>query len=307
MKINVGTRGSNLALIQTNLIVKHLKEKNPHLDFEIKVIKTKGDIILNVPLHKFNQSGIFSKEIETALLSKEIDLAVHSMKDMPSKHTKGLTFGAVPEGEDPRDVIVSNKDINSFEDLEGCIIGTGSVRRDFLLKKFVKNIEVKSIRGNIESRMKKIETENLDGVVLAAAGLKRANHENRISYYLDPKLFIPSPCQGILALQIREEDENLKSILKTVEHYETTIRAKAERAFLKTLGVGCEFPMGAYSEIDGDWMTLYAMYGDENGKFLLTTKGTAQISQAESLGISLAEELKKRALSIDSERKTTYE
>lgn len=304
MKIKVGTRGSNLALIQTNLVIKELKENNPHLEFEIKVIKTKGDIILNVPLHKFNDNGIFSKEIETALLNKEIDLAVHSMKDMPSRHTKGLTFGSVPKGEDPRDVIVSKKIINSLSDLEGCLIGTGSVRRDVQLKKFIKNIEVKSIRGNIESRMNKIETENLDGVMLAAAGLKRANYESRISCFLDPKLFIPSPCQGILALQIREEDEEIKNILKTIEHYETSIRAKAERAFLKKLGVGCEFPMGAYTEINDESMTLYAMYGDENGRFLLTTKGTAPISQAENLGIMLAEELIEKSHELSSERIT---
>ncbi|MDF2677912.1 MAG: porphobilinogen deaminase [Bacillota bacterium] len=298
MKIIVGTRGSNLALTQTNLVIKELKEKNPDLHFEIKIIKTKGDIVLDVPLHKLNANGIFSKEIEQALLNKEIDLAVHSMKDMPSKHTKGLIFGAIPKGEDPRDAVVSNKTINKLSDLEGCVIGTGSIRRDFQLRNLIKNIEVKGIRGNIESRMNKIETENLDGVILAASGLKRANYENRISYYFDPKIFIPSPCQGILALQIREDDEEINSILKTIEHFETTIKAKAERAFLRTLGVGCEFPMGAYSEINGESLTLHVLYGEESGKFMLNSKGTAHISEAENLGIKLAKELINKSLCL---------
>ena len=292
MKITVGTRGSNLALIQTNLIVNQLKEKNPDVSFKIKVIKTKGDIVLDVPLHKMNDKGIFTKEIENELLNHGIDLAIHSMKDMPSEHTTGLTFGAVPKGEDPRDVIVSKKVITSLSDLEGCLIGTGSISRRFQLLRLLNNVSIKDIRGNIETRMKKIDTENLDGVILAAAGLKRANYENRISYYFDPKIFIPSPCQGILALQIREDDEAIQSILKTIEDDGTTIRAKAERAYLKTIGGGCHLPVGAYTEIIKDKITMYAIYGDEECKQLLFEQGTADLSDAEKLGVEVAEKLK---------------
>lgn len=292
MKITVGTRGSNLALIQTNLIIKQLKEKNPDVEFEIKVIKTKGDIVLDVPLHKMNDKGIFTKEIEHDLLNHEIDLAIHSMKDMPSIHTPGLMFGAVPKGEDPRDVIVSNKPINSLSDLEGCLIGTGSISRKFQLQKLISNISVNDIRGNIETRMKKIEIENLDGVILAAAGLKRANYENRISYYFDPKVFVPSPCQGILALQIREDDEVIKDILKTIEDNETTIRAKAERAYLKEIGGGCHLPVGAYTEIIGDTITMYAIYGDDDCKYLVYEEGSKKLDDAEKLGKEIAEKLK---------------
>nr|WP_312577095.1 hydroxymethylbilane synthase [Sedimentibacter sp.] len=292
MKIVVGTRGSNLALVQTNLVVNQLKERNPDVDFEIKVIKTKGDIVLDVPLHKMNDKGIFTKEIENELLKHGIDLAVHSMKDMPSEHTDGLTFGAVPKGEDPRDVIVSNKVITSLSDIEGFVIGTGSISRRFQLLRLLNNISIKDIRGNIETRMKKIDTENLDGVILAAAGLKRANYESRISYYFDPKIFIPSPCQGILALQIRKDDEIIKRILKTIEDDETTIRAKAERAYLKTIGGGCHLPVGAYTEIIKDKITMYAIYGDEECKQLLFEQGTADLKDAEKLGVEIAEKLK---------------
>lgn len=299
MKIKVGTRGSNLALIQTNLVIKELKEKNPHINFEIIVIKTKGDIVLDVPLHKMNDKGIFTKEIELALLNHEIDLAVHSMKDMPSEHTKGLAFGAVPKGEDSRDIIVSKREIKSLADVEGLLIGTGSISRKLQLLNIVPNVSIKDIRGNIETRMKKIETENLDGVILAAAGLKRANYEDRISYYFDPKIFVPSPCQGILALQIREDDEDIKKVLKTIEDYETTIRARAERSYLKEIGGGCHMPIGAYSEIKKDEMTMYAIFGDENGKYMLNTQGTAPLSEAENLGKELAEKLKMEKLKYE--------
>lgn len=296
MKIKVGTRGSNLALTQTNLVIKELKEKNADIEFEIIIIKTKGDKILNIPLHKMNDKGIFTKEIELALLNHTIDLAVHSMKDMPSEHTEGLVFGSVPKGEDPRDVVVANKEIESINDLKGLTIGTGSISRKFQLLNLNQNITIKDIRGNIETRMKKIETENLDGVILAAAGLKRANYEDRISYYFDPKVFIPSPCQGVLALQIRENDENIKRILKTIEDPETTIRAKAERAFLKEIGGGCHMTIGAYSEIIKDDITMYVIYGDEDGKYMLNEVGSAKVYQAENLGTELAKRLKMEKL-----------
>ena len=292
MKIKVGTRGSNLALIQTNLVVNALKEKNPKLDFEIKVIKTKGDLVLDVPLHKMNDKGIFTKEIEHALLNGDIDLAIHSMKDMPSEHTKGLCFGAVPKGEDPRDVVVSNKEIKSLSDIEGLIIGTGSISRKLQLLNIIKDISIKNIRGNIETRMKKIETENLDGVILAAAGLKRAGYEDRISYYFDPEVFVPSPCQGVLALQIREDDDEIKKVLKTIEDFETSVRARAERSYLKEIGGGCHMPIGAYSVIFGDEITMHAIFGDENGKYMLSAEGKAPLAEAEDLGRKLAGKLK---------------
>ncbi len=299
MKIKVGTRGSNLALTQTKLVIEELKKKNPYIEFEIIVIKTKGDIVQDVPLHKMNDKGIFTKEIELALLNHTIDLAVHSMKDMPSEHTKGLIFGPVPKGEDPRDVIVSRREVKSINDLKGLLIGTGSISRKFQLMNLKQDISVKDIRGSIETRMKKIETENLDGVILAAAGLKRANYEDRISYYFDPKVFIPSPCQGILALQIREDDEKIRSILKTIEDVETTIRSKAERAYLRETGGGCHMPMGAYSEIINGEITMYVLYGDEDGRYLLIDKGSAPILEAENLGVKLATKLKREKLKYE--------
>lgn len=296
MKIKVGTRGSNLALVQTNLVVKELQKKNPDIEFEIIVIKTKGDIVLDVPLHKMNDKGIFTKEIELALLNHTIDLAVHSMKDMPSEHTEGLIFGPIPKGEDPRDVIVARRKIKSLNDLKGLLIGTGSISRKSQLVNLMQDISVKDIRGNIETRMEKIETENLDGVILAAAGLKRANYEDRISYYFDPQVIIPSPCQGILALQIREEDEKIRDILETIEDADTTIRAKAERSYLREIGGNCHMPIGAYSEITNNEITMYVLHGDEDGSYILKDKGSAPILEAESLGVRLAKKMKMEIL-----------
>lgn len=294
MKIVVGTRGSKLALIQTNWVVEELKKSNPHVEFEVKVIKTKGDLVTNVPLHKIGDKGLFTKEIEQELLDGVIDLAVHSMKDMPSTLPEGLKFASVPKREDPRDVLILRDGYTSIEDLpKGAKIGTGSKRRTYQLLNHRPDLEIIPIRGNIDTRIRKIQDENLDGVVLAAAGLIRAGLENRISYYLPADVVVPAPAQGALALEIRENDDKIEEIISHIKDEETEIQVAAERGFLKGVNGSCHVPMGAYCEIKGDRLRLTGLYGDEEGNKLIIKSKEGSVENANKLGLELAEEVLK--------------
>lgn len=292
MKIVVGTRGSKLALVQTNWVVEALKKVNPGIEFEVKVIKTKGDLVTHLPLHKIGDKGLFTKEIEQQLLNKEIDLAVHSMKDMPSVLPDGLKFASVPRREDPRDVLVLKDGYNTIEDLPmGAKIGTGSKRRTYQLLKYRPDLEIVPIRGNIDTRIRKIEDENLDGVVLAAAGLLRADLENRISYYLPTNIMVPAPAQGALALEIRENDSHMEEIISHIKDEATEIQVSAERGFLTGVNGSCHVPMGAYCEIDNDKLTLTGLYGNEDGTKLVVKSIEGKVSDANRIGYDLAKEV----------------
>ena len=267
MKIVVGTRGSKLALVQTNWVVDQLKKANPEIEFEVKIIKTKGDLVTHLPLHKIGDKGLFTKEIEQQLLDKEIDLAIHSMKDMPSSLPEGLKFASIPKREDPRDVLVLKEGYNDISDLpKGAKIGTGSKRRTYQLLKYRPDLEIVPIRGNIDTRIRKIEDENLDGIVLAAAGLNRAGLNHHISYHLPVDIMIPAPAQGALALEIREDDSNI--------------------------------PMGAYCEIKDNKLNLSGLYGDEEGNKLVIKSITGAIEEAEKIGFELAKNILKEYNSL---------
>lgn len=294
MKIVVGTRGSNLALVQTNWVVDQLKKANPDVEFEVKIIKTKGDLIKDLPLDKIGDKGLFVKEIEKSLLNKEIDMAVHSMKDMPSYLPKGLKFASSPKREDPRDVLIFKEGYKSIEDLpKGAKIGTGSKRRKYQLLKNRPDLEIVPIRGNIETRIKKIETENLDGVVLAASGLKRAGLEGKIDYYIPTDIMLPAPAQGILALEIRENDEETESIINSIKDDTTKVQIDAERGFLIGVNGSCHIPMGAYCDIDGDKIKLTGLYGDGDGKKIIIQSQEGNIEDAPKIGYELAKSVLK--------------
>lgn len=289
MKIIVGTRGSKLALVQTNWVVEKLKYANPGIEFEIKVIKTKGDLITHLPLHKIGDKGLFTKEIEQQLINKEIDLAIHSMKDMPSNLPKGLKFANVPKREDPRDVLVLKEGYNSVDDLpQGAKIGTGSKRRTYQLLKYRPDLEIVPIRGNIDTRIRKIEDENLHGVVLAAAGLIRANLQDKISYYIPTDIMVPAPAQGALAIEIREDDTYIEDIVSHIKDEITEIQIKAERGFLAGVNGSCHIPMGAYCEIKDDNIILTGLYGDEDGEKLIIKSLEGKAEDASDLGYELA-------------------
>ena len=294
MKLVVGTRGSNLALVQTNWVVDQLKKENPGVEFEVKIIKTKGDLIKDLPLDKIGDKGLFVKEIEKSLLDGEIDMAVHSMKDMPSYLPEGLKFAHSPKREDPRDALIFKEGYKSLDDLpQGARIGTGSKRRKYQLLKHRPDLEIVPIRGNIETRIKKIETEKLDGVVLAASGLRRAGLDDKIDYYIPTDIMLPDPAQGILALEIREDDKETEKIIDSIKDDITKIQIDAERGFLIGVNGSCHIPMGAYCEIEGEKITLTGLYGDGEGKKIVVQSQVGTLADAPKIGYELAKSVLK--------------
>ena len=294
MKLVVGTRGSNLALVQTNWVVDQLKKENPGVEFEVKIIKTKGDLIKDLPLDKIGDKGLFVKEIEKSLLDGEIDMAVHSMKDMPSYLPEGLKFAHSPKREDPRDALIFKEGYKSLDDLpQGARIGTGSKRRKYQLLKHRPDLEIVPIRVNIETRIKKIETEKLDGVVLAASGLRRAGLDDKIDYYIPTDIMLPAPAQGILALEIREDDKETEKIIDSIKDDITKIQIDAERGFLIGVNGSCHIPMGAYCEIEGEKITLTGLYGDGEGKKIVVQSQVGTLADAPKIGYELAKSVLK--------------
>lgn len=318
MHFTVGSRGSRLALAQTNWVCQKLKEKHPEAIFEVKIIKTKGDQILDKALDKIGDKGLFIKELEQELLAGTIDFAVHSMKDMPSQNTQGLCFAMTPLREDPRDCLILKSGYAKLEDLpKGAVLGTGSKRRIAQLRSIRPDLRFKAIRGNIETRISKIETEALDGVVLAAAGLHRLDLSHRITAYLEPETLIPAPAQGALAIQHRAADEKTKALLEDLGDPYSHVTATAERAFLEAIGGSCHIPVGAVATLKEGSMALYALYGSEDGKEvswegtqdfegLSLEKDLSQmIALADKLGKEAAEEVKMEMESL-SRQGTVY-
>jgi len=291
MKIVVGTRGSNLALRQTNMVIDMIKEKHPGVEFEVKIIKTKGDIIKDVPIDKIGGKEIFVKEIERELLEGTIDMAVHSMKDMPGKLPEGLKLSPPPIREDYRDVFVFREGIKSIEELpKGAKIGTGSKRRKYQILKYRPDLNIVPIRGNVETRIRKIEEENLDGVILAAAGIKRLglDLDSRI-FYINKEIMLPSPTQGILAIEIRDKDEKVESILKGIYHRETEIQATVERGFLTAVGGSCKVPVGCYCEVLEDKIIVEGLLGSEEGDILIRKSIVEDINEYKEAGEKLGQ------------------
>lgn len=254
-EIIIGTRGSRLALMQTQIVIKSLKKKLPHLNIKTKIIKTSGD------RGKLNSLGAFVGEIEKALLKKEIDLAIHSFKDMPSVLTPGLKFSAILKREDAREVLIFKKG-ESFDPQKNYVIGTGSPRRQLLLNHYYPHFKVVSIRGNVDTRISKIDFGQLNGVMLAAAGLIRIGMADRISEYLPINKFIPAPGQGALAVQTREDDTEMIELVTPLEDTKTRFCSLAERILLEEILAGCSIPLGAYAEcFNENEIKLIAFYG----------------------------------------------
>lgn len=289
MNIKLGTRGSRLAVTQANKIADSIKQLAPESAVEICVIKTSGDIMQDVSLLKIGGKGVFVKEIEEALLAKEIDLAVHSMKDVPTENPAGLMFAAILPRDDVRDVLVS-RDNRKMEFLpRGARIGTGSLRRSAQILAIMPDITIVPLRGNIDTRLKKIETENLTGVILAAAGLKRVGLAERISQYLPLETMLPAVGQGALGLQIRNDHVVLAEILAKLNHVPTAAEITAERSYLKALGGGCRLPIAAYAKVEGGQIALEGMVAALNGESIIRDKIKGAMEEAEELGNRLAE------------------
>lgn len=289
MNIKIGTRGSKLALTQANLVADSLKKINPRITAEICVIRTSGDIMQDVTLTKIGGKGVFVKEIEDALLSGTVDLAVHSMKDVPTEVPAGLAFAAIMRREDARDVLVSKNNTKMEFMPRGARIGTGSMRRAAQLLAVLPDLVIVPLRGNLETRLKKIETENLQGVILAAAGMKRLGLTEKISQYLPIETMLPAVGQGALGLEIRESDNDLRAILAKLNHAPTAAEITAERSFLLHLGGGCLLPIAAFGKFENDKLTLEGLVAAPNGESVIRDKVRGTVAEAEELGKSLAE------------------
>lgn len=294
MNIKVGTRGSKLALTQTNAVVESLKKAVPEIQVEICVIKTSGDIMQDVSLLQIGGQGVFVKEIEEALLSGSIDLAVHSMKDVPGDIPEGLTFAAILPREDVRDVLVSKGRIK-FEFLpKGAKIGTGSLRRGAQIKSILPDVNVIPLRGNIDTRLKKIETENLTGVILAAAGMKRLGYVETVTQFLPTEIMLPAVGQGALGLQVRKEDTKLAEYCGRLNHATTAAEVTAERSYLRALGGGCRLPIAAYGLLEGKRLTLEGLVAAPNGSSVIRDKVWGELREAEDMGRRLADMIMER-------------
>lgn len=297
--IIVGTRQSALALTQTGQAVELLKqlasEHGIECQFEIKKIVTKGDRILDVTLSKVGGKGLFVKEIEQALTDGEIDIAVHSMKDMPFELPEGLVVGAIPKREDARDALITRGGRSLDELPQGALVGTSSLRRASQLQHHRPDLRIESIRGNIDSRLRKLEEENFDAIMLAAAGLHRIGWQDRISSYLPPELCLPAVGQGALCIECRGSDAFVLDLLGKFQHEPTALAVRAERAFLGRLNGGCQVPLGAYASVenssgdDAPLLTLTGMVGTPDGVTML--KETASGNDPEALGALIAEKL----------------
>ena len=289
MHIKVGTRGSKLALAQTNSVIEALKKVAPEIEVEICVIRTSGDIMQDVSLAQIGGQGVFVKEIEEALLARSIDLAVHSMKDVPGETPEGLIFAAVMEREDARDVLVSRGNVKMEFMPKGARIGTGSLRRAAQIKAMLPDVSIMPLRGNIDTRLKKIETENLTGVILAAAGMKRMGYLEKITQYLPVELMLPAVGQGALGLEIRVQDTQLSELCAKMNDEQTAAEVAAERAYLRALGGGCRLPIAAYGLLEGKRLTLEGILTVPNGSTMIRDKVWWEIGQAEELGKKLAD------------------
>ncbi len=261
MHIKIGSRGSKLALWQSNYVGKQLQAKFPQVTYEIVVIKTKGDKIQDVSLRKIGDKGLFVKEIENQLLEGKIDMAVHSMKDMPSELPDSLMFSKIMKREDPRDVLVLKEASCLAELRQGAIIGTGSLRRAAQVKLLRPDVVIKDIRGNVDTRLQKLRDEAYDGIIMAAAGLKRVGLDSVITQYFTYDEMVPACAQGALAIELRENQVELMEMMNALEDAESHACVQAERFFLGSMGGSCHIPIGGYCEKVADGYVFRGVFG----------------------------------------------
>lgn len=291
MKIIIGTRASELALAQAHWVAARLKENHPEIEFVLKEIKTKGDKLLEVALSKIGDKGLFVKEIETALLAGEVDLAVHSMKDLPTFLEEGLEIGAITEREDVRDALISKRGLKLAQLPAGSLIGTSSLRRKAQLLSQRPDLKIVDLRGNLNTRFRKLEETDLDAIVLAAAGVKRLGWEERITEFLSPDWILPAVGQGALGIEIREKDDYIKSITQCLNSPTVFWSVLGERAFLRTLEGGCQIPIGCLGELKDGELTIRGVVASLDGKELLRKEIKGKLEDSELLGKELAQNL----------------
>ncbi|MGQ9584115.1 MAG: hydroxymethylbilane synthase [Anaerolineae bacterium] len=286
MRLIVGTRGSQLARLQTHWVVTRLRARFPDLEIEERVIQTQGDGVRDRPLRQIEGRGLFVRRIEEALLAGEIDLAVHSLKDLPTEMPAGLAIGAVPGREDPRDALVSRGGLPLAKLPAGAVVGTSSRRRAAQLLHLRADLTVRDMRGNVDSRLRKVEGGGYDAVVMAAAGLVRLGATSRVSQYFPVDEMVPAPGQGALAVEVREGDEPVTTLLAGLDAPAVRSAVEVERALLRVVGGGCALPVGGYAEVRAGCLHLTGMVGTPDGRVVV--KGTWSGETAG--GLALAEE-----------------
>ncbi len=292
--VRIGTRGSPLAVWQAEWVRSRLHALYPQYETELVKIKTTGDKILDVPLAQVGGKGLFVKEIETALLEGRVDLAVHSMKDMPAEIPQGLCFGAMPERENPLDVLISRNG-HSIKDLpKGARLGSSSLRRGAQVRHVRPDITVHPLRGNLDTRIRKLETEGLDAIIVAAAGVKRLGLKAYITEYLPEAIMLPAIGQGALAIETRDDDDSTLRLIAPLDHRETRLAVKSERAFLARLEGGCQVPIAGRAKIVGDELELTGLVAEVDGSVILRETIRGRVDQSEKLGVELANRLLKK-------------
>ncbi len=288
--ITIGTRGSALALWQANWVKSELEREYPGIVVTLKVIKTKGDKILDVPLAKVGGKGLFVKEIEDALLAGEIDLAVHSMKDVPTELPEGLKVAINPPREDPRDAFFSNSGKKLSEMAKGAVIGTSSLRRIAQILHAFPHLETRDLRGNVDTRLKKLERGEYDGIILAYAGVKRLGWSDKVTELIDPETSLPAIAQGALGIETRCDDDFTNQRLAFFQDATTALAVRAERSLLKTLEGGCQVPIAGHATVDdNESITLTGLVAALDGRKII--KATSSSSNPEALGVTLAQTL----------------
>ena len=289
--VKIGTRGSQLALWQANWVKSELMTRHPQLEVELVIIKTKGDKILDVPLAKVGGKGLFVKEIENALLTNQVDIAVHSMKDMPAEIPAGLTVGAIPEREAPWDALVSRKGEMLAELPEGSLVGTSSLRRAAQLKNAHPSLQIEPLRGNLDTRLRKLQEQKLAAIVLAAAGLKRLGLKQHITEIMPLDVMVPAVGQGALCIETRADDPLIGPLVNEMDHGPTHTAVLAERAFLNRLEGGCQVPIAGYARFVADQVNLVGLVAEIDGSQIIRDEISGPPHEATSLGFRLAEQL----------------
>lgn len=296
-KIVIGTRGSKLALWQTNWVKAELERHHAGLLVEVQIISTKGDRVLDVSLPKLGEQGkgLFTKELEDAIFERRVDIAVHSLKDLPTEIPAGLHIGAICEREDVHDALVARGDVKSFDDLpHAAVLGTSSLRRQAQIRAARPDLIIEPVRGNVDTRLRKLDSGEYDAIVLASAGLHRLGFEHRITERLSEEMVLPAVGQGALAIETRSDDGAVNEIVQALNHEATRLACEAERAFLKGLGGGCLVPIAGRARIQADVLTLSGLVASPDGSEIVRGHHSGPMIDAKSIGKQLADELIER-------------
>ena len=289
--LKIATRQSPLALWQANYVKDRLQQLYPDLTIELVPMVTKGDVILDSPLAKIGGKGLFVKELENALLNKEADIAVHSMKDVPMQFPEGLGLAVICQREDPRDAFVSHS-YRTFAELpQGAVVGTSSLRRQCQLKALRPDLDIRSLRGNVGTRLSKLDNGDYDAIILASAGLIRLGLAARIASFIDVEQSLPAAGQGAVGIECRTDDVQVHALLAPLADAETTYCVRAERAMNNHLQGGCQVPIGGYAVLQQGQLYLRALVGDIDGSRIIRAEGKSPVENAEALGVQIAEQL----------------